>query len=92
MIGLIQLAVFGFLALSVVYVLVSIYSRSVHREQLEKEWDEDPPDGAGEAERAAYVEAGLAEYEHGLRHKLIWLVYIIPLVVVAVLIYLVNYA
>jgi hypothetical protein len=30
-------------------------------------------------------------YRHGLRHRLIWLVYIIPTVVVAVTVYLVNY-
>ena len=42
MIGLVRAAVLGFLALSVVYVLVSIYSRSVRRERLEKSWDSDP--------------------------------------------------
>ena len=67
MIGLVRAAVLGFLALSVVYVLVSIYSRSVRRERLEKSWDSDPArEGQARTERDAYIEAGMAEYKHGL--------------------------
>lgn len=91
MIALIRLAVFGFIGLSVIYVLVSIYSRSVRREKLEKRWDENPPEGQGNAERSAYIEAGMRDYESGLRKKLIWLVYVIPMMVMAVTVYLVNY-
>jgi hypothetical protein len=91
MIALIRLAVFGFIGLSVIYVLVSIYSRSVRREKLEKRWDENPPEGQGIAERSAYIEAGMRAYESGLRKKLIWLVYVIPMIVIAVTVYLVNY-
>ena len=91
MIALIRLAVFGFIGLSVIYVLVSIYSRSVRREKLERHWDENPPEGQGNAARSAYIEAGMREYESGLRKKLIWLVYVIPMMVMAVTVYLVNY-
>lgn len=87
MIGLVYLVVFGLLGLSLVYLLVSIYSRSVRREKLEKRFDA----GDGEGERDAYIEAGMKTYQHGLRRRLIWLVYIIPMVVVGVTIYLVNY-
>ncbi len=92
MIGLIRLAVFGFVALTLVYVLVSIYSRSVRRERLEKEWDSDPArEGGLPDERAAFIEAGMATYRHSLRRKLIVLVYIIPMAIVAITTYLVNY-
>lgn len=87
MIAIIRLAVFGFVALTVVYVLVSIYSASVRREYLEKKYDAGGIDG----DRDDYVKAGMDAYRHGLRHRLIWLVYIIPTVVVAVTVYLVNY-
>jgi len=87
MIGLVYLVVFGLLGLSVVYLLVSVYSRSVRREKLEKRFDA----GDGEGDRDAYIEAGMKAYQHGLRRRLIWLVYIIPIVVVGVTIYLVNY-
>ncbi len=34
-----RLMVLGFVVLTVVYLVVSIYSRSVRREKLEKQWD-----------------------------------------------------
>lgn len=91
MIGFIRLMVFAFVALSVVYVVVSIYSRSVRREKLEKRWDADPPEGQGDTERSAFIEAGMRDYEQGLRKKLIWLVYIVPMVVFAVIVYMVSW-
>jgi Ca2+/Na+ antiporter len=91
MIGFLRLALFGAIAMSVVYVVVSIYSRSVRREELEKDWDTDPArEGLPEAERRTHIDAGMAAYEKGLRRKLIWLVFVIPTVAVAVTIYIVN--
>lgn len=87
MIAIIRLAVFGFIGLSVVYWLVSVYSRSVRRESLEKEFDA----GGVAGLRDDYIKTGMDHYEHGLRKKLIVLVYIIPAVVVAVTVYVVNY-
>jgi hypothetical protein len=87
MIAIIRLAIFGAVALTIVYVVVSIYSRSVRREKLEKQFDAGDADG----DRDAYIEAGMDAYRHGLRRRLIWLVYIIPTVIVAVTVYLVNY-
>ena len=47
--------------------------------------------GGIEGERDAYIEAGMQAYEHGLRRRLLWLVYIIPMVVVLATVYAVNY-
>lgn len=92
MIAIIRLAIFGFVALTVVYLLVSIYSRSVRREKLEKEWDTDPArEGMLPDERDAFLEAGMAAYRHSLRRKLIVLVYLIPMAIVIITAYLVNY-
>ncbi|MGQ0611624.1 MAG: hypothetical protein ACT4N9_11045 [Paracoccaceae bacterium] len=91
MIGLIRAAVFGFVGLSVIYAVVSIYSRSVRRERLEKEWDSDPArEGLTKLERDAYIESGMRVYQNGLRRKLIVLVYIVPAVAFAVIVYVVN--
>ena len=91
MIGILRILVFAFIGLSVVYVMVSIYSRSVRREKLEKSWDTDPErEGAAKEERGAYIAEGMQRYEHGLRKRLIWLVYILPLVAMALIIYFVN--
>jgi hypothetical protein len=88
--GLVKLVVFGFLALSVIYLSVSVYSRSVRREKLEKSWDADPPEGADAAARDAYIEKGMIEYQSGFRRKLIVLVYVIPTIAISAILYLTN--
>ncbi|WP_323007212.1 hypothetical protein [Pseudorhodobacter sp.] len=88
MIGMIRLAVFGFLGMTVMYFLLSIYSRSTQREELEKEWDAEQ----GPGDRDDFIAAGMAAYEKGLRKKLIWLVYVIPTLAVIAAIYLLNFA
>ncbi|MCB1355790.1 MAG: hypothetical protein KDK53_04575 [Maritimibacter sp.] len=90
MIGAIRLIVFGFLALSVVYLAVSFYSRSVRREKLEDRWAEDHPGDDDSPERDAYIEQGMIDYQQGLRRKLILLVYIIPAIAIAVTMFIVN--
>ncbi len=87
MIGLLRLALFGFVGLTVVYFTASIYSRSVRREKLEDKFDA----GGIEGERHDYVEAGMRAYEKGLKRRLLWLVYIIPTVVFWLTVYFVNY-
>jgi Ca2+/Na+ antiporter len=87
MIGIIRLVVFGFIALSVVYLLVTLYARSVRREALEKEFDAGGIDG----NREAFVAAGMKAYQGSLRRKLLLLVYVVPMVVVGLTIYFVNY-
>lgn len=87
MIGILRSAFFGFIGLTVVYVLVATYSRSVRREKLEKKFDA----GGIEGDRDTYIAEGMQAYEHGLKHRLLWLVYIIPTVVVVVTVYFVNY-
>lgn len=83
---ILEAAVLGFVLLSVVYFVVAVYSRSVRREKLEKEFDA----GGVEGDRDAFIEAGMKAYERGLRHRLIVLVYLIPALIVAVTMYLVN--
>ena len=84
----IKLVVFGFIGLSVVYLSLSIYSRSVRREKLEDAYDADPVEGMS---RDDYVEKGIVEYNNGLRPKLLLLVYVIPLAIFGVIIYLTNH-
>ena len=81
--GLVRLVIFGFVIMTAAYFLISIYSRSVRREKLEKAWAEKHPDGGDTAERDAYIERGMAEYHASIRPKLILLVYVIPVILVA---------
>ena len=88
--GLMRLIIFGFIGLSVVYILLSIYSKSVRREKLENEWaEEHGPEES--AERDAFVEQGIKDYDSSLRPKLLLLVYVVPAVLVAVIHILTTY-
>ncbi|MBV1867329.1 MAG: hypothetical protein KUG69_05415 [Marinosulfonomonas sp.] len=87
MFGAVRLAVFGFLFLAVIYFLVSIYSRSIRREKLEDEWDEEVKEG----DRDTYISVGMKDYEGSLRKKLILLVFVVPVVVVLGLLYVTNF-
>ncbi len=89
--GLVRLVVFGFLGLTVIYFALAWYSRSVRREKLENEWDADHPEGGDAGARDAFIEKGMAEYHSSIRPKLILLVYVIPVVAVALLMYLINF-
>jgi Ca2+/Na+ antiporter len=87
MLALGRLLIIGFLVLSVVYFCLSLYSRAVRRDKLEREWDEEIQQG----DRDAFVEAGLSEYDGSLRRKLILGVYIVPLTVISAIIYFTNF-
>jgi hypothetical protein len=90
--GWLRLAFFLYLGLTIAYFLTAIYSRSVRREKLEKEWDTDPAhEGAPADERSAFIEAGIEHYKKGLKKRLLWLIYIIPTIGFAATIYYVNW-
>ena len=88
MIAFFKLALFGYIALTVIYWLLAIYFRSLERERLEKEYDH----GQIEGTRDGYVAQGLAAYENSLRRRLIWLVFVIPTAVVIALVWILNFS
>lgn len=87
MIGLLRLGIFLLVGLTVLYVLISIYARSLERERLEKEWDA----AQGPGDRATHIEKGMVTYAGSLRRKLLWGVYIVPVAVISVLVYVLNF-
>ena len=84
---LLRLFAIGFVVLTVIYVSVSLYSRSVRKDKLRRRWDEE----IGEGDRDAFVREGLQAYDGSLRRKLILGVYVVPMVIVGTIIYVVNY-
>ena len=88
--GFIKLVVFGFIGLTVIYLSVSLYSRSVRKERLEDRFDEEHPDGGAPGARDAFVAEGMQAYNNSIRPKLIGLVYVVPTVVIAVIVYTIN--
>jgi hypothetical protein len=90
--GWLRLAFMMYVALTIIYFVTSIYSRSVRREKLEKEWDTDPArEGTLPDERKAFIEAGMQAYEKGLKRQLLWLIYVIPTIGFLTTIYFINW-
>lgn len=90
--GWLRLAFFLYVALTIIYFLTSVYSRSVRREKLEKEWDTDPArEGVSAQERTAFIEDGMMAYDKGLKKRLLWLIYILPTIGFAATIYFINW-
>jgi len=87
--GFVRLFLFGLAFLTVIYVMISLYSRSVRKENLENEWDA-APDSDAPGARDAFIDNGMAEYRGSLRRRLILLVYVVPIVVVGFILYGVN--
>ena len=88
--GFIKLVIFGFIGLTVIYFSVSLYSRSVRKERLEDEFDENHPGGGDASARDAFVSEGLQAYDASIRPKLIGLVYVVPTVVLGTIVYIIN--
>lgn len=86
--AVIRLFIIVFIGLSIVYIALSFYSRAKRRDKLEAEWDA----GGINMPRDAFVRHGLEEYDGSLRRKLILGVYIVPMALVGLIIYLVNFA
>lgn len=88
MFALARLMVVGFVVLSVIYVCLSLYSRAVRKGKLRAEWNE----GSQDQTLDAFLDDGLEDYDKSLRRKLILSVYVIPVILVSVVIYLTNFS
>lgn len=88
MFALARLLVMGFIVLTVVYVCLSLYSRAARKSKLRKKWY----DGKQLVDRDTFVKRGLERYDSSIRRKLILGVYVVPVVVITVIIYLTNFS
>jgi uncharacterized ion transporter superfamily protein YfcC len=87
MFPLLRLLFILLIVLTVVYVLVSLYSRAVRKSKLRRHWQKKNLT----VDRDIYVRRGLKKYDGSIRRKLILLVYIIPLGAIALLVYVTNF-
>jgi len=87
MIGFIRLVVMLFVALTIIYVCLSFYSRAIRRSKLKKKWH----DGKQLVDRDTFVQRGLERYDGSIRRKLLLGVYVVPMVVIGVIVYLTNF-
>ncbi len=88
MLALARLVVVGFIVLTVIYVCLSFYCRAVRKGKLRQKWQ----DGPQKVNRETFVQRGLEKYDGSIRRKLILGVYVVPVVVVGVIIYLTNFS
>lgn len=88
MIGFLRLALILLVGLSLIYLLVALYARSLARERLEKRWDARPHAGS----REAFLRAGLRRYDKSARRHLLRAIWIGPPLAIAALIYFTNFA
>ncbi|QFT80256.1 hypothetical protein FIU89_06490 [Roseovarius sp. THAF27] len=87
MAALARLLIIGFIVCTILYVVLSIYSRSVRKGKLREWWEEEGRPG----DLDAYIEKGLEAYDGSLRRKLILGVYVVPFSIVAAIIYFTNF-
>ncbi|AVO37817.1 hypothetical protein [Pukyongiella litopenaei] len=87
MLALLRLLLLLMIVLSVIYVALSLYSRAMRRRKLETRWRDKGMAG----DREAFVRRGLQRYDRSFRRKLILGVYVVPLVTIAVLVYVMNF-
>ena len=85
---MLQLLIGGFIGVTVLYGLLSVYYRSLHREKLENEFDA----GGIEGFREDFVRQGMLKYDHSLRKRALRLIYVIPVVLIVVIAYVVNHS
>lgn len=74
--------------LTVIYVIVSIWSRRVRRRKLAERWDSKD---VLTVDRETFIARGLQKYDRSFRRKLILLIYIIPLTLILLIVYVTNF-
>lgn len=87
MFALFRFAVPLLIVLTVIFVGLSFYSRRVRRGKLIAHWDKKNLSG----NREAFVQLGLRKYDGSIRRRLIWGVYLVPLALIALVVYVTNF-
>jgi len=87
MAGFARLLLIMFVVLTIVYVALSFYSRSVRRGKLEADWYLSDQT----IDKETFVRQGLEDYDRSLRRKLILGVYVLPMGAMAAIIYFTNF-
>jgi hypothetical protein len=79
-------------ALALAYVSLWFYIRAGRRARLERRWDEKVAAGTtGMGQREEFVERGLLRHDPAVRRRLAIAVFGLPVVLISVIIYLVNF-
>ncbi|SMX39532.1 hypothetical protein [Maliponia aquimaris] len=88
MLGLARFLIMAAVVLTVVYGSLWFYLRARRRELLEIDWAADPEEPRSKED---YVRDGLAEHDSKRHRTLVALVYVLPLSIVTLIVYLTNF-
>ncbi len=87
-----RLILFMVIAQTVFYLLLRLYLRSQQHERLEAIWDKRHPDQAGNtASRRGFIRKAMVGFDKSLKVRLLWLVYILPTLTIAGIVWWVNW-
>ena len=92
MIGWIRNIVVIFVLLSIAYTVLSIRARMVQRAKLAAEYTAPEKSKNIVVSKDEYIAKGMQKYGKSYRPKLIFGVYLVPIAIMAVLIYLAQYS
>lgn len=90
-IGWIRLAFFMLIGSSIAYLALSVYFRSVQREKLENHWRDQGLAAQSDTTREDWIAKGMQSYRRGLKRRLLWLIYILPMVAFSVIFFYSNW-
>ncbi|MGR3805868.1 hypothetical protein [Marinibacterium profundimaris] len=88
MISLLRMLIPLLIILSLVYAVAAFRARARARDRLEEEWEEEGMTG----DRDAFIEDGLEDYAGSFRRKMLLAIYVVPLCLIALMVYLTNYS
>lgn len=81
-----RVALPAFVVLTILYVMTNIWWRLERRKALEAEWEAEP-----QGDREQFIQEGLEAYDRSYVSKLTLGIYIVPIAIVAVMIFLMNH-
>lgn len=84
---LLRFGVWAFLIGTALYLSVVLYLRSLHRQRLEEHWQ---AMAAPKPDRKDFLARGMRVYDSSRRARRLLAIYVLPLAVVAFLIYWIN--
>ena len=88
MFALARFLIMAAVVLTVVYGSLWFYLRARRRDMLEIDWDADPDEARSKED---YLRDGLAEHDKRRHRTLVLLVYVLPLSIVTLIVYLTNF-
>lgn len=88
MISLLRMLIPLLIILSIAYAVMSLRARARAKDRLEREWDDEGMTG----DRDAFIEDGLEDYSGSFRRKMLLAIYVVPLLLIGLMVYLTNYS